>query len=82
MLFTWDTKNLCIVFRQWHVRSTPGLIASLIAVVLLAMGYEALRALSRKYENAVSRRILAMPRELHPQYLPTLSFSIIQMSSS
>ncbi|KAG5913534.1 hypothetical protein E4U61_006802 [Claviceps capensis] len=61
MLFTWDTKNLCIVFRQWHVRSTPGLIASLIAVVLLAMGYEALRALSRKYENAVNRRILAMP---------------------
>ncbi|KAG6087025.1 hypothetical protein E4U31_002010 [Claviceps sp. LM219 group G6] len=63
MLFTWDTKNLCIVFRQWHVRSTPGLIASLIAVVLLAMGYEALRALSRKYENAVNRRILAMPRQ-------------------
>ncbi|KAG5940723.1 hypothetical protein E4U59_002265 [Claviceps monticola] len=65
MLFTWDTKNLCIVFRQWHVRSTPGLIASLIAVVLLAMGYEALRALSRKYENAVNRRILAMPRQSH-----------------
>ncbi|KAG5938765.1 hypothetical protein E4U60_001189 [Claviceps pazoutovae] len=65
MLFTWDTKNLCIVFRQWHVRSTPGLIASLIAVVLLAMGYEALRALSRKYENAVYRRILAMPRQSH-----------------
>ncbi|KAG6021102.1 hypothetical protein E4U19_005566 [Claviceps sp. Clav32 group G5] len=61
MLFTWDTKNLCIVFRQWHVRSTPGLIASLIAIVLLAMGYEALRALSRKYENAVNRRISAMP---------------------
>ncbi|KAG5981425.1 hypothetical protein E4U55_002958 [Claviceps digitariae] len=63
MLFTWDTKNLCIVFRQWHVRSTPGLIASLLAVVLLAMGYEALRALSRKYEHAVDRRISAMPRQ-------------------
>ncbi|KAG5989284.1 hypothetical protein E4U54_004378 [Claviceps lovelessii] len=63
MLFTWDTNNLCIVFRQWHVRSTPGLIASLLAVVFLAMGYEALRALSRKYEHAVNRRIVAMPRQ-------------------
>ncbi|KAG5920873.1 hypothetical protein E4U53_003860 [Claviceps sorghi] len=63
MLFTWDTKNLCIVFRQWHVRSTPGLLASLLAVVVLAMGYEALRALSRRYEHAVNRRISALPRQ-------------------
>ncbi|KAG6040389.1 hypothetical protein E4U41_000673 [Claviceps citrina] len=65
MLFTWDTKNLCIVFRQWHVRSTPGLLASLLAVVVLAMGYEALRALSRKYEDAINRRIGAMPHDQH-----------------
>lgn len=65
MLFTWDTTNLCIVFRQWHVRSTPGLIVSLIAVVLLAMGYEALRALSRRYESSVDRRISALPRKFY-----------------
>jgi|SRR3982751_3690653 copper transporter 1 len=63
MLFTWNTKNLCIVFRQWHVRSTAGLILSLTAVVLLAMGYEALRALSRRYEASVDRRISALPSE-------------------
>ncbi|KAK8925116.1 hypothetical protein H634G_05714 [Metarhizium anisopliae BRIP 53293] len=66
MLFTWDTTNLCIVFRQWHIRSTPGLILSLAAVVLLAMGYEALRALSRRFEASVDRRMSALPRSSHP----------------
>ncbi|KAG8420974.1 copper transpport protein, variant 2 [Metarhizium acridum] len=65
MLFTWDTTNLCIVFRQWHIRSTPGLIFSLVAVVLLAMGYEALRALSRRFEASVDRRMSALPRKSH-----------------
>ncbi|GAB0132850.1 hypothetical protein EsDP_00001274 [Epichloe bromicola] len=62
MLFTWDTRNLCIVFRQWHIRTTPGLILSLAAVVLLAMGYEALRALSRAYEDGINQRLSVMPR--------------------
>ncbi|KHN96452.1 CTR2 long splice variant [Metarhizium album ARSEF 1941] len=63
MLFTWDTTNLCIVFRQWHVRSTPGLLFSLAAVVVLSMGYEALRALSRQLEARVDRRLSAMPHD-------------------
>lgn len=63
MLFTWDTTNLCIVFRQWHVRSTAALIFSLAAVVALAMGYEALRAVSRLYEASLARRIAALPRK-------------------
>ncbi|OIW35117.1 Ctr-domain-containing protein [Coniochaeta ligniaria NRRL 30616] len=25
MLFTWNTENLCIVFKWWHIRSTLGL---------------------------------------------------------
>ncbi|KAK1973071.1 Ctr-domain-containing protein [Colletotrichum sublineola] len=62
MLFTWDTKNLCIVFRQWHVRSTSGLIISLLLVVALAAGYEALRAASRRYENSVNKRVESLPR--------------------
>jgi len=61
MLFTWDTTNLCIVFRQWHIRSTASLIFSLLAVVLLGVGYEGLRFLSRRYEVAVSNRIEALP---------------------
>ncbi|OAA32787.1 CTR2 short splice variant [Moelleriella libera RCEF 2490] len=67
MLFTWDTKNLCIVFRQWHIRSTAGLVFSLIAVVFLAMGYEALRALSRSYEASINKRVLSVPRQSQGQ---------------
>ncbi|PFH59685.1 hypothetical protein XA68_12008 [Ophiocordyceps unilateralis] len=63
MLFTWDTTNLCIVFRQWHIRSTASLIFSLLAVILLAMLYEALRALSRRFEASQERRIAAMPND-------------------
>lgn len=66
MLFTWDTKNLCIVFRQWHVRGTASLIFSLLAIVIIAMGYEGLRSLSATYERAVNKRIESMPREFNP----------------
>lgn len=61
MLFTWDTTNLCIVFSQWHIRSTTSLVFSLAAVVLLAMGYEALRSVSRRYEFAMKKRVESMP---------------------
>ncbi|CAG7554461.1 unnamed protein product [Fusarium equiseti] len=64
MLFTWDATNLCIVFRQWHVRSTTSLLFSLVAVILLAMGYEALRSLSRRYEQALDNRVRAAPSKL------------------
>ncbi|TQV99806.1 ctr copper transporter [Cordyceps javanica] len=63
MLFTWDTTNLCIVFERWHIRSTPGLVASLIAVVLIAMGYEGLRATSRIYERSIDARVESAPSE-------------------
>ncbi|KAL6869940.1 copper transpport protein [Amphichorda felina] len=63
MLFTWDTNNLCIVFRQWHIRSTASLVFSLAAVVLLAVGYEGLRALSRRYELAVARHVGSLPSD-------------------
>ncbi|KAK7752463.1 copper transpport protein [Diatrype stigma] len=50
MLFTWDTKNLCIIFPQWHVRGTASLIFSLLAIVAICAGYEALREAARRYE--------------------------------
>lgn len=59
MLFTWDTQDLCLVFRWWHVSSTLTLIISLLAVVGLSMGYEFLRALSRKYEHRVNSALTA-----------------------
>ena len=64
MLFTWDTNNLCIVFRWWHIRTTPGLIFSLLAVVALGAAYEALRSVSRRYESYVNKRQEELPSEI------------------
>ena len=57
MLFTWDTTNLCIVFRGWRIDGTGSLIFSLLAIVLLTAGYEAVREISRRYE-AHERNVL------------------------
>ncbi|CAN9204049.1 unnamed protein product [Alternaria alternata] len=61
MLFTWDTTDLCIVFPSWHISGTGSLIFSLLAVVLLTAGYEAIREISRRYE-AYSKGIMEGPR--------------------
>jgi solute carrier family 31 (copper transporter), member 1 len=66
MLFTWDTNNLCIVFRQWRIDSTASLVVSLLLVIALTAGYEALRAASRRYEQSVDKRVNAMPSKLFP----------------
>lgn len=50
MLFTWSTKDLCIVFRGWRITGTWSLILSLLAIVLLTAGYEAVREASRRYD--------------------------------
>ncbi|KAJ4325122.1 copper transpport protein [Neodidymelliopsis sp. IMI 364377] len=50
MLFTWDTTDLCIVFRSWHISGTGSLIVALIGIILLTAGYEAVREASRRYE--------------------------------
>ncbi|OAL56048.1 Ctr-domain-containing protein [Pyrenochaeta sp. DS3sAY3a] len=57
MLFTWDTTDLCIVFNGWHIDGTGSLIFSLLAIVLLTAGYEAVREMSRRYE-AYERKVL------------------------
>jgi hypothetical protein len=56
MLFTWDTNNLCIVFRSWHIHNTLTLILSLLAIVALGAGYEALRDFSRRYDARIALR--------------------------
>lgn len=57
MLFTWDTTDLCIVFRSWHVSGTFSLIVALVGIILLTAGYEAVREASRRYE-AHSNKVL------------------------
>ncbi|KAH7035201.1 Ctr copper transporter [Microdochium trichocladiopsis] len=68
MLFTWNTNNLCIVFRQWHIRGPGSLILSLLAIVAITAGYEALRAAARRYDERTTR---------HPDALPNLLYSSI-----
>ncbi|KAF9699775.1 hypothetical protein EKO04_002420 [Ascochyta lentis] len=50
MLFTWDTTDLCIVFRSWHISGTFSLVVALVGIILLTAGYEAVREASRRYE--------------------------------
>ena len=63
MLFTWDTTNLCIVFPSWRVTGTFSLIWSLIAVVALTAGYEAIREVSRRYGERVAENAKNAPRK-------------------
>ncbi|KAK3942186.1 Ctr copper transporter family-domain-containing protein [Diplogelasinospora grovesii] len=65
MLFTWDTTNLCIVFRQWHVTSTFTLVLSLLGVVVIVAGYEMLREGIRQYEASVNKRADTTPPPLN-----------------
>ncbi len=66
MLFTWNTENLCIVFRWWHISGTVSLIFSLLAVVALGAAYEALRSASRRYETFVDKRSEELPSKQPP----------------
>jgi len=72
MHFTWETSNLCIIFSSWHIRTTVGLIFSLIAVVLLTAGYEALREASRRYECYAERQIEDLPNGDDTERTPLL----------
>ncbi|KAH9902164.1 Ctr copper transporter family-domain-containing protein, partial [Xylariomycetidae sp. FL2044] len=63
MLFTWDTTNLCIVFKQWHVRGTASLVFSLLAIVAICAGYEALREATRRYESWMQSKQDQAPSE-------------------
>ncbi|PYH47954.1 low-affinity Cu transporter [Aspergillus saccharolyticus JOP 1030-1] len=59
MLFTWSTKNLCIVFPQWRVTGTLSLLISILLIVLLTAGYEGVRQLTRRFEVAHAKRLSA-----------------------
>ena len=73
MLFTWDTTNLCIVFPQWHVRGTASLIISLLAVVAICAGYEAMREATRRFEAWTDKQDEAAGPSEFPPPLPSLS---------
>ncbi|PLB38343.1 low-affinity Cu transporter [Aspergillus candidus] len=59
MLFTWSSKDLCIIFRQWRVTGPFSLFVSLVVIVLLTAGYEGVRKVTRRYEAMHGRRLSA-----------------------
>lgn len=77
MIFTWDWRNTCIVFLWWHVQTFPGFLASNIAIILMSMGYEAL-----KYQIAVSAAKrhdspdMATFRHRHSEILDSVEYAI------
>ncbi|KAI0600857.1 CTR2 short splice variant [Biscogniauxia sp. FL1348] len=73
MLFTWDTTNLCIVFRFWHIRGPASLVFSLLAIVAICAGYEALREGTRRYETWISQAPDAAPRRSSSREAATIS---------
>ncbi|KAF2719937.1 Ctr copper transporter [Polychaeton citri CBS 116435] len=75
MLFTWSTKNLCIVFSSWRVTGTFSLIASLVAVAALTAGYEAVKEASRRYEDHLAARFDRVARKSPPKLLPGMNLS-------
>lgn len=56
MIFTWSTDNLCVVFRWWHIRTHTDLLLTLVAVVLLGMGYEYLKVLGARLDAKSASR--------------------------
>lgn len=63
MLFTWDTNNVCLVFRSWRIHNTFTLVLALLGTVALGAGYELVRELTRQYEASVNRKLDSMPRK-------------------
>lgn len=61
MLFTWDWHNSCVVFKWWHVRSPLSFIFSLIAIVLVSMGYEWLKTIGKDNSAAISGPLRPVP---------------------
>ena len=72
MLFTWDTNNLCIIFRWWHISSTLTLLISLAAVALLTAGYELVRESSRRYELSSAEHLNSLPSKSLRSFRPNL----------
>ena len=64
MVFTWDATNLCVVFRSWRVTGAGSLVLTLVAVVLLGAGYEAVREAACRYDAWVAAAAPPRPRAL------------------
>ncbi|RLV94044.1 Copper transport protein CTR2 [Spathaspora sp. JA1] len=57
MIFTWDWKNTCVIFKWWHVKTYHGFILTVIGIILLGMGYEFVRSWFSNWEKAFLARL-------------------------
>src|ERR1700760_3215460 len=81
MLFTWDTRNLCIVFKSWRITGPLSLALSLVAIVLLCAGYEGVREISRRYEARHSAQMSAFSTS-SSTFVPVSLWRIISLRLS
>lgn len=51
MVFTWDYKNLCIVFPFWQITTQTSFAWSVVAVILLGFCYEAVRSMAGRLDQ-------------------------------
>lgn len=51
MIWNYDTDGLCLVFPSWQITSTASLYTSLVAIVLLGVGYEWLRLALKRLDR-------------------------------
>ncbi|KAK6202440.1 putative copper transport protein [Scheffersomyces amazonensis] len=52
MLFTWDWKNTCVIFRWWHIKTFGGFISTFLAIVLLTALYEFIKCSFNQWQKS------------------------------
>lgn len=82
MLFTWDWRNTCVVFRWWHLQTPAGFVGSLVAIVLLAAGYEYIKYWGKKWELNNALPATASLRQLKQRRAQQLVMYAIQVAYS
>ncbi|CCE88915.1 Piso0_001705 [Millerozyma farinosa CBS 7064] len=51
MIFTWDWKDTCVVFRWWHVRTQFDFLLSFIGIVAITALYELFKQVVFKWKR-------------------------------
>ncbi|KAI9168534.1 copper transpport protein [Blastocladiella emersonii ATCC 22665] len=54
MLWNWSTRHFMVVFESWHVHTALDFYLTLLAVFLLALGYERIQAERARLEDAAA----------------------------
>ncbi|CAI5757389.1 unnamed protein product [Candida verbasci] len=58
MLFTWDWKNSCIVFKWWHVKTFQQFVLSFFLIVIFSSLYEFIKNWILTWEYKQSNNLL------------------------